>query len=108
MRYLISMPLLGIGVVLLGVAVVAYMQLRAMATEVQAPKMGDYPAVNLVASDLWNAAIAPKKGPAPHPAELAMQTMRRIKMIGFAGLITAAVGLLTLAIWPKARRREGS
>jgi len=68
MRYLISMPLLGIGVVLLGVAVVAYMQLRAMATEVQAPKMGDYPAVNLVASDLWNAAIAPKKGPAPHPA----------------------------------------
>lgn len=107
MRYILPAILLVTGVLLLGVAVVAYMQLKAMAALPNVPNMEDYPAVTLIASDLWEAAANPNNGAPPKPQELASQTMRRIGQIGFAGAVLAVLGLLLGAISPRRAKSIG-
>lgn len=105
MRYLVATILLAIGVAILGVAVAAYMQLRMLATQVELPDMDNYPALMFVASDLWEQAVDPQQAVPPKPHEIAQQTMQRIWLIGFAGIVVVVMGLVALVLWPHKRRK---
>lgn len=108
MRYVIAMILLAIGVVLLGVAGVAYLQLTNMASQPNAPNLDDYPALQMVAGDLLAPALIPQQGVSAKPAEIVGQVVQRTQLVGFGGIVVAVLGLMVFAVWPKPQHREGT